>query len=106
MTFAGGEYEDVARWLANFALSHAKHESPRVEVIVDAEGEREGRSYGVRLRLGERVAPAASEPALELPYAEVAASRGSLAWCAALAVRIRMLARRLLDEERGARKSA
>ena len=34
--FSGGDYEEVARWLANFVTSHAKRESPRVEAIVEA----------------------------------------------------------------------
>jgi hypothetical protein len=106
MTFAGGDYGEVGRWLDNAVRSHAKRESPRVEVLTDAEGEREGRSYGVRLRLGDRLLPAADEPAMELSYAEVAQNRGSMAWCAELAGRIRALARRLLQEERGARTSA
>lgn len=106
MTFAGGDYAEVGRWLDNTVRSHAKRESPRVEALTDAEGEREGRSYGVRLRLGERLLPAASEPPLELSYAEVAQNRGSMSWCAELAGRVRTLARRLLQEERGARTSA
>jgi hypothetical protein len=106
MTFMGGDYGEVARWLDNFALSHAKRESPRLEVALEAAGEREGRSYGLRLRLGERLLPPPLEPPVELTYAEVAQQRGSMAWCAALAHRIRDRARRLLEEERGARKSA
>jgi hypothetical protein len=106
MTFTGGDYEEVARWLDNAVRSHVKRESPRVEVVTEAEGPREGRSYGVRIRLGERLLPAPPEPALELPYPEVAQSRGSLAWCDALARRVREMARRLLEEERGVRKSA
>jgi hypothetical protein len=106
MTFSGGDYGEVARWLANFAASHAKRESPRIEAAVDAEGEREGRSYGVRLRLGERWLPPLGEPPLELPHPEVAQNRGRLAWCADLSGRVRALARRLVEQERGARKSA
>jgi hypothetical protein len=106
MTFAGGDYLDVARWLANFVVSHAKRESPRIEATVDAEGEREGRSYGVRLRLGERWVPPLGEPPLELPHPEVAQNRGRLAWCADLSGRVRALARRLVEQEQGARKSA
>jgi hypothetical protein len=92
--FSGGDYGEVARWLANFVTSHAKRESPRVEAVVDAEGERENRSYGVRLRLGARVLPPPGAPPLELDFAD------------ALARRVRELARRLIAEERGARRSA
>ena len=88
--FSGGEYDEVARWLRNFVASHAKRENLRVEPEVDTEGPREGQSYGVRLRLG-----AALSPALELAFAEVARDRGSLAWCAELAGRVRALAREL-----------
>ena len=88
--FSGGEYEEVARWVRNFVASHAKRENLRVEPEVDAEGPREGQSYGVRLRLGE-----ALSPALELTFADVAENRGSLAWCAELAGRVRALARAL-----------
>ena len=34
--FSGGSYEDVARWLRNFLVSHAKREDPRVEVVFEA----------------------------------------------------------------------
>jgi hypothetical protein len=106
MTFSGGEYEEVGRWLKNFAAAHAKRESPRVEAVVESEGERERRSYGLRLRLGERRLPPPGETPLELAYPEVAQRRGSLEWCAELAERVRTLARRLVEQERGARKSA
>jgi hypothetical protein len=88
--FSGGEYEEVARWMRNFVASHAKRENLRVEPEVDAEGPREGQSYGIRLRLG-----AALSPAFELTFADVAENRGSLAWCAELAGRVRALAREL-----------
>ncbi len=104
--FSGGDYGEVARWLANFVTSHAKRESPRVETVVDAKGERENRSYGVRLRLGARVLPPPGAPPLELDFADVSAHRGDMAWCDALARRVRELARRLVAEERGARRSA
>ncbi len=93
--FSGGDYEEVARWLRNFVASHAKRENLRVEPEVDTEGPREGQSYGVRLRLGRRVMPPPSEPPLELAFADVARNRGSLAWCAELAGRVRALAREL-----------
>jgi hypothetical protein len=104
--FSGGDYGEVARWLANFVTSHAKRESPRVEAMVEAEGERENRSYGVRLRLGTRVLPPPGTPPLELDFADVSQHRGDLAWCDALARRVREQARRLVAEEREERRSA
>jgi hypothetical protein len=89
--FSGGTYEEVARWLSNFATSHAKREDPRVEAEVDDHGAREGQSYGVRLRLDGRLSAF-----VELSYPEVAQNRGSLAWCSAQADRIRHLARELV----------
>jgi hypothetical protein len=91
--FSGGSYEEVARWLRNFLTSHAKREHPRIEVVLEAGDEREGRSYGARLRLGDRLSDL-----MELDYKEVAENRGSLAWCAALAERTRALARALLSQ--------
>jgi hypothetical protein len=91
--FSGGEYEEVARWLRNFVVAHAKRENLRVEAVVDTEGPREGQSYGVRLRLGEGLRPAPPEPPVELGFPEVAQNRGSLAWCSGLAERVRSLAR-------------
>jgi hypothetical protein len=90
--FSGGSYDEVARWVRNFATSHAKREDPRVEAELDDSGERDGRSYGLRLRLGTRVSPL-----LELSYPEVAQNRGSLAWCAAQAARVRQLAKGLVS---------
>jgi hypothetical protein len=91
--FSGGEYEEVARWLRNFVVAHAKREDLRVEAMVETEGPREGQSYGVRLRLGEGLRPAPPAPAVELDFPEVAQNRGSLAWCNGLAGRVRALAR-------------
>jgi len=51
--FSGGSYDEVARWLHNFLLSHAKRENPRTEVELASGEEREGKSYAARLRLGE-----------------------------------------------------
>jgi len=90
--FSGGDYAEVARWLENFVTSHAKRENVRVEALVEADGPREGESYGVRLRLGEALRP---EPPLELMFREVAQRRGEMAWCAALAGRVRAIARDL-----------
>jgi len=98
---AGGSYEEVARWLRNFVVSHAKRESPRVEAIVETEEEREGKSYGVRLRLGDRFAPRLDQPPLELTYPEVAEGKARFGWCEALAKRVRGLARELLDTQTG-----
>jgi len=91
--FSGGDYEEVARWLRNFVTSHAKRENLRAEAVVEPEGPREGERYGVRLRLGETWSPPIEEAPLDLSYEVVAKNRGELAWCAALAERIRALAR-------------
>ncbi len=88
--FSGGTYHEVARWLANFFTSHAKRENVHAEVELDAGDEREGKSYGARVRLGERLSPP-----IELDYAEVARNRGSLEWCATLAARTRAIVREL-----------
>jgi hypothetical protein len=93
--FSGGDYAEVARWLQNFVTSHAKRENPRVEAVVDAEGPREGESYGVRLELGQALNPPGHRAPMELAFAEVAASRGDLHWCQTLAARIRASAREL-----------
>jgi hypothetical protein len=104
--FSGGDYSEVSRWLENFAVSHAKRENPKAEAALDTDAPREGSSYGLRLRLGERLLPAPGQPPLELSFHEVADNRGSLAWCSALAARIRSLARELSEAERGSLKSA
>jgi hypothetical protein len=88
--FSGGSYDEVGRWLANFLTSHAKRENPRAEVSLDLGEEREGRSYGVRLRVGRRLGPV-----IELDYRDAAEHRETLAWCRALADRIRRLVREL-----------
>ena len=88
--FSGGSYQDVARWLRLFLSSHAKRESPRVEVNVEVDDQREA-TYVVSVRYGDRV----SEP-VELDAKTVAEQRGSLAWCAALAARVRGWAREVL----------
>jgi hypothetical protein len=91
--FSGGDYEEVGRWLWNFVTAHAKRENLRVEALVDTADARAGQSYGVRLVLGSRRLPPAADAPIEMPYADVAANRGSLAWCDALATRVRTLAR-------------
>jgi hypothetical protein len=93
--FSGGDYEEVRRWLANFALAHAKRENPRIEARIEAEGPYEGKQYGVRLRLGDRMAPPAGTTPLVLDYPDVRDHRGSLTWGLALAARVRELARPL-----------
>ncbi len=89
--FSGGTYEEVARWLRNFLAAHAKRVDPRVEAELDTEGEREGKSYAARLRLSRQLGPL-----IEFQVREVAGNRGSLAWCAALAERVKGLARELV----------
>ncbi|HTY76447.1 MAG TPA: hypothetical protein VMI34_01410 [Candidatus Bathyarchaeia archaeon] len=89
--FGGGDYHEVARWLENFATSHAKREDPRAESALDAGRPREGVSFGVRVRLGEQLSPE-----IELAFSDVASHRGSLAWCQALADRVRGLVREVL----------
>lgn len=92
-----GDYHETARWLGGFVRSHAKRESSRIEVVVDDTGPREGHSFGTRLILGGRLEPPAGEPPIELAFDEVAEGRSQLAWCAALAARIRGRARHLAD---------
>jgi hypothetical protein len=89
--FSGGSYDDVKRWLRMFLNSHAKREDPRIEAVLDDEDAREGRSYGAVLRFA-----AHTSPLMEFDYHEVAQRRGELAWCAALAQRVREQARQLL----------
>src|SRR5438309_4343313 len=84
--FSGGTYDEVARWLWNFLTSHAKREDPRIEVSVESGDDREGVSYGARLRFGHR-----ETPVIEFEYPDVAANRGTLAWGKALAQRTRQI---------------
>ena len=99
--FSGGDYDEVARWLGNFAESHAKRENLHAEVLLDREGPREGEAYGLRVRMDGRLSPA-----LELAYQEVRDRRGSLAWCQALAERIRGLVRDTAAPAAGQQRSA
>lgn len=88
MAFSGGSYGDVERWLRNFLTSHAKRERFRAEVDVDAGDEREAKSYGVRIRLGEHMSDL-----IEFDYQTVADRRGELQWCRELAERTRQVVR-------------
>ena len=90
MTFSGGSYGDVARWLHNFLTSHAKRENLRAEVELESGGEREGKSYAARFRLGDRV----SDP-IDFDFRTVADHRGELQWCRDLAERTRQAVRDL-----------
>jgi hypothetical protein len=99
--FSGGDYDEVARWLWNLAESHAKRENLRAEVVLDREGSREGKAYGLRVGLGERLSPE-----IELPYQEVRDRRGSLAWCQAFADRIRGLVRDIAAPAAAQQRSA
>jgi hypothetical protein len=89
--FSGGNYDEVSRWLRVFLASHAKREHPRVEVVLDEDDALQGRAFRARLHLGEQMSEA-----VDLDYEDVAAHRGELSWCAALAARTRTLARGLL----------
>lgn len=96
------DYHETAHWLVGFVRSHAKLENPRIEVMLDTAGAREGRSYGVRLTLDGRVYPPSGSPPLELEFREVAEGRTRFAWCAALGERIRTATRELLGTARSA----
>ena len=53
--FGGGDYHEVARWLENFVISHAKREDLRAECVLDTSGVREGTSYGLRVKVADRL---------------------------------------------------
>ncbi len=99
-------YDEVGRWLANFAASHGKREDPHAEAQVEMGEARTGRSYGLRLALRGRLSPPADAPPHEFGYAEVAEGRTRFAWCEALAQRIRAEVRRLAADEREESRSA
>ena len=90
MAFSGGSYSDVERWLRNFLTAHAKRESLRAEVDLESGDEREGKSYGVRFRLGDQLSNL-----IEYDYRSVADHRGELQWCRDLADRTRQAVRDL-----------
>jgi hypothetical protein len=82
-------YAEVAAWLQGFAASHVKRDDPRWEVTVDRHPAGAGGSYTLRVaRGGSGATPGASAP-IELSYAEVVEGRSRLAWCEALAARLR-----------------
>ena len=86
--FSGGDYHEVARWLENFATSHAKREDLRAECALATGGPHEGTSYGLRVRVGDRLSCE-----IALVFDDVAVGRGSMAWCRSLADRVRGLVR-------------
>src|SRR5262245_23720511 len=88
--FSGGSYDDVSRWLRNFLTAHSNRDVAGMEVVLATGGDVDGRAYGAGVRFGERL----GEP-MTVEYREVADNRGTLAWCAALAARVRDLARSL-----------
>jgi hypothetical protein len=90
------DYHETGVWLEGFVRSHAKRENARIEVLVDASGPREGRSYGIRLTLDGRTIPSPEAPPIELTFQEVAEGRSRFAWCAALGERMRTTARELI----------
>ena len=90
MSFSGGSYEEVARWLHNFLTSHAKRENLHAEVELESGDEREGKSYGARVRVGGHFSDT-----LEFDYGTVGAHRGELQWCRDLAERTRQVVREL-----------
>lgn len=89
-------YLETAAWLTGFVRSHAKRQDTRIEVRLEADRPREGRSYGLRLALGSRSEPPASSPPIEFEFREVAEGRTRFAWCAALGERVQTVARALL----------
>ena len=90
MSFSGGSYEEVARWLHNFLTSHAKRENLHAEIELESGDERDGKSYGARVRVGDH-----TSDVIEFDYRTVADHRGELQWCRDLAERIRQAVRDL-----------
>ena len=66
---------------------------------MEAGDERAGKTFGVRLRLGDDHEPPLEQAAIELSFEEVASGKGSLAWCQSQGARARGRARRLLEAE-------
>jgi len=96
------DYHETGAWLLSFSRSHAKREDSRIEALLESGGAREGRAYGLRLSLGNRVEPPPGSPPIELEFREVAEGRTRFAWCAALGERLQTVARALLG---GAQKA-
>jgi hypothetical protein len=96
------DYLEAGAWLTSFVRSHAKREDSRIEVRLEADGPREGHSYGLRLGLEARTEPPPGAPPIEFEFREVADGRTRFAWCAALGDRIQTVARALLDSGRSA----
>jgi hypothetical protein len=94
--------EELARWLAGFATSHAKRDGLRIEARVEASDVKRD-TLGLRLALGAAQRPAPPLPPIELATADVAAGRTRFDWCQALAERIRGEARALLTSSDHAR---
>lgn len=91
------DYAELGHWLLNFATSHAKREDRTLEAHVDTEGEREGRSYGLRLVRGAGTGASVLGPLTELTYTEIAEGRTRFAWCEVQARRVRDTARELAN---------
>jgi hypothetical protein len=102
--FAGGSYEEVARWLLGFVNSHAKREHPAVEGVVERAGGTAGRAFAIRLRLGDRYEPPLEAPPVELPFEEVAQGKGRFDWCQEMAGRVRGWARGLAERREVTRR--
>ena len=84
------DYHETGTWLADFVRSHAKRENPRVEVAPrDRRSPRGPVLRGPPRASAERSAPPPGSPPMELDFPEVAEGRARLAWCAALAERVR-----------------
>jgi hypothetical protein len=96
------DYLETGAWLMGFVRSHAKREDSRIETVLEADGPREGHSYGFRLALGTQTEPPTGSPPIELEFREVAEGRTRFAWCAALGDRVQTTARALLGTWRPA----
>jgi hypothetical protein len=96
------DYPEIGAWLLSLARSHAKREDSRIEAQLEANGPREGRSYGLRLALGARTAPPPGSPPLELEFREVVEGRTRFAWCLAFGERVQTVARGLVAAAPGA----
>jgi hypothetical protein len=93
MAFSGGSYDEVGRWLWNFLTSHAKRVEPRAEVLLAADDDRQGRSYGAQFCLGDR-----RTAVWEFDYKDVADNRGRLDWCRQMAEQTHVRVRELIGK--------